>query len=296
MALLRTQQTPALQCQAEDAPMSLAGPGNALMSQMTGGLGGLADPVGSLTGLLGDGAGAVAAGAGAAAGAMAGQTAGQDTPFNVPQGQLTFDAEGTEGGRYHSRHAHWPGGASGVTIGRGYDVGQWTPQQIQADFDAAGISPAIRDALITAAGLRGQDAGAWVQEHRAELGEITPEQQKLLFERTYARLSQDVQRISSKDDVVERYGQIDWEAVDPAIRDLLVDLRYRGDYTGATRRLVQELAVNNDVAGLTAVMSNRELWRSVPPDRFQRRMAYMQEASGRVQQQQAPTGDERGPR
>src|SRR5262249_47329950 len=32
--------------------------------------------------------------------------------FVVPRGQLTFDAEGQEGGPYHSRKLHWPGGAS----------------------------------------------------------------------------------------------------------------------------------------------------------------------------------------
>ena len=51
--------------------------------------------------------------------------------LKVPYGQLTFDVEGNDiedsskaGHRYFSRVVHWPGGASGVTIGRGYDFGQ----------------------------------------------------------------------------------------------------------------------------------------------------------------------------
>lgn len=60
--------------------------------------------------------------------------------LKVPEGQLTFDAEGTEGGKWHSRTVHWPGGASGVTIGRGYDLGYKSAKEITADFTTAGIS------------------------------------------------------------------------------------------------------------------------------------------------------------
>ncbi|MFP2488055.1 lysozyme family protein [Enterobacter ludwigii] len=46
--------------------------------------------------------------------------------LKVDKGQVTFDAEGNDitGNRYFSRRIHWPGNdLSGVTLGRGYDMG-----------------------------------------------------------------------------------------------------------------------------------------------------------------------------
>jgi hypothetical protein len=44
------------------------------------------------------------------------------TDIPVPaRGRLTFDAEGQEGGPWHSRHFHVPDATSGLIIGRGYD-------------------------------------------------------------------------------------------------------------------------------------------------------------------------------
>ncbi len=41
-----------------------------------------------------------------------GKASSKDPNFQVDRGQLTFDAEGTEGGRFHSRMAHVPPGPS----------------------------------------------------------------------------------------------------------------------------------------------------------------------------------------
>ena len=51
----------------------------------------------------------------------------------VESGQVTFDAEGNdiESSRYFSRVIHWPGNTeSGVTIGRGYDMGNRTKAKL----------------------------------------------------------------------------------------------------------------------------------------------------------------------
>ena len=207
-------------------------------------------------------------------------------PFVVARGQLTFDAEGTEGGRFHTRTAHWPGGASGVTIGRGYDLGQHSEDDILRDMGAAGISEDVAGAFAEAAGLTGQDARAWLNGHQQELPEITPEQQELLFDIVYGALAQDVERISGNYAriVSGREGgeredyEIDWETLHPAIRDLLVDLRYRGDYTPTTRATVQPLAIANDLPGMADLMADRTQWSSVPLDRFNRRAAFMRAA------------------
>lgn len=206
--------------------------------------------------------------------------------LNVDRGQVTFDAEGNEGGHFHSRTAHWPGGASGVTIGRGYDLGQQSKTGIVKDMTAAGISDGDANKFAPAAGKQGKDAKAWLDENGKTLPEITQEQQKKLFYIAYDRLAGDVARISTQyaKTVSERDGgkredfEINWDTLHPAIRDILVDLRYRGDYTPTTRKFVQPLAIANDLAGMAKVMADRSRWSNVPKDRFERRAAFMQEA------------------
>lgn len=56
---------------------------------------------------------------------------------------MTFDAEGQEGGAYHSRKPHVPDSNSGLTIGRGYDIKQKTEAKITRDFTDCGISTEI---------------------------------------------------------------------------------------------------------------------------------------------------------
>jgi Ca2+-binding RTX toxin-like protein len=116
----------------------------------------------------------------------------QADDFNVRRGQFTFDLEGAEGGRYHSRRVHWPGtAASGVTIGRGYDMGGRTRAEVEADLIAAGVPADVAALYAGGAGRRGAKAGAWVRANRGTLVEITPAQQKKLFEDvTYARYRQ----------------------------------------------------------------------------------------------------------
>lgn len=207
-----------------------------------------------------------------------GHGSGKGAAFQVDGGQLTFDAEGTEGGRFHSRKSHVPPGPSGVTVGRGYDLGQHTGKQIVSDMVAAGIAPEKAKKFATAAGKKEARASAWVRANGGLLGEITPEQQEALFDKTYGEMSKDVQRISDKKSVQDRYGAADLDDMTPAIKDTLVDLRYRGDYTGGAREKVQEHAANNDLIRLTDSLSDRKAWKNVPEDRFRRRAAYLKEA------------------
>lgn len=198
--------------------------------------------------------------------------------FSVDEGQLTFDAEGTEKGRFHSRTAHVPPGPSGVTIGRGYDLGQHTRATIIAAMTAAGLSPSVASSFAAAAGLKGDDARRWLKKHRSSLPEITAEQQESLFEATYAEMSADVERISGKADVVKKYGATDMDELNPHMKDVLVDLRYRGDYTGGAREKLQGAAASEDLIGMTDSLTDRKQWKGVPQDRFERRAAWMREA------------------
>ncbi|WP_139215995.1 pesticin C-terminus-like muramidase [Pseudomonas sp. ok602] len=98
--------------------------------------------------------------------------------LSVPYGQLTFDVEGNDIEdkshalyRYFSRVVHWPGGASGVTIGQGYDLGQRPEPEI--DLVTAGISEPLLGWLIGAKGLKGMEAKNYMDRASSEIKNIT---------------------------------------------------------------------------------------------------------------------------
>jgi len=196
-------------------------------------------------------------------------------------GSLTFNAEGLESkGPNFSRVIHWPGGNSGVTIGRGYDLGvaDRTASQVIKDLKAAGVPAFDAARFAEAVGLQGSKAEKFVKENRPYFPEIAVEaQDKLFYDILLPRYTSEVKRICSKPDVVEKYGATDWDNLDPRIKDVAVDLIYRGDYTGLTRQRVQPLIVNNDVAGLKELMNDSQYWKGlgVPEDRYQRRAAFL---------------------
>lgn len=190
-----------------------------------------------------------------------------------PRGGLTFDAEGREWGLYHSRHFHVPSPGSGLTIGRGYDMKLRTKSQIRDDLVDSGLEPASAALISQAAGLSGGQAEEFIEENDLEDFEITVPQQLRLFEIEYARKEADTRRLATKPDVTRAYGATDWQALDPTIMDVLVDLRFRGDYTPAIRRFLQGCVASNDLEAFARELGNRERWPGVPEDRFQRRKA-----------------------
>jgi len=199
--------------------------------------------------------------------------------FNVPAGQLTFDAEGLETpGKYFSRKPHVPGPSSGVTIGRGYDMRERSEDEIVSDLSASGVPMVKARKFSRCRGLRGASARTFLNNNQLTDLSVTPEQQWRLFNSTYKELEGDVIRICSKADVVAKYGTTDWDQLHFLLRDITVDLRYRGDYTGATRERVQPVLVDNDLDALTSLMADRDYWvgsRNVPSDRFKRRRDYL---------------------
>lgn len=81
-------------------------------------------------------------------------------PLNISGRSRDLIIEFEVGDRtYYDRrlsHPTWPGGASGVTIGFGYDLGYNTPAQIRADW--VDLPPSQRDELARLAGVKGQVA------------------------------------------------------------------------------------------------------------------------------------------
>jgi hypothetical protein len=200
------------------------------------------------------------------------------TPVVPTRGLVTWESEGTEGGPYHSRKLHVPTNGSGLTIGRGYDMKGKSSGTIINDLTKAGVSKEDAEKLAKAAGLTGEAARKFITDNSLADFEISLAAQKILFDTTYDAEAAEARRVATKSDVTAVYGNTDWDALDPAIRDMLVDLKYRGDYTPAARKLIQKAVVANDLESFSKLLGDRENWKNVPEDRFKRRKAAMDAA------------------
>lgn len=203
--------------------------------------------------------------------------------LKVPYGQLTFNVEGNDfedaghpAHRYFSRVVHWPEGVSGVTIGRGYDLGQQADPR--ADLIKAGVKEPLLSWLVGAKGLHGQAAKTYLDNATQEVRKqvITRKQQYLLFISVYEFMKKDIFRISGTISNVEKYGALQWEAVNQKIQDVIVDLRYRGDYHVESRKFIQRPFTDNDLAKIKVEMSKHSNWIGVPPNRFAERKSYLE--------------------
>jgi len=116
----------------------------------------------------------------------------------------------------------------------------------------------------------------FIKTHKLEKFEITQQQQVSLFNISYKEEEAETKRLCTKTDVVSKYGKCDWTKLDSAMKQILVDLKFRGDYTGTTRKFIQKHVVANDTKAFLKTLSDRAKWISqrVPSDRFQRRVTF----------------------
>lgn len=191
------------------------------------------------------------------------------------KGLLTYESEGQEGGPFHSRKLHVPSAGSGLTVGRGYDCRFKSKAKIKVDLSLAGLNAKDAGTIAKSAGFFGEKAKAFIMDNDLSDFEITKQQQVELFYITYREEAGEARRLCSKADVEKEYGDCNWDSLDPVVIDVLVDLKFRGDYTPTTRRLIQKYVAENDVKGLYGAISNRSYWSTVPQDRFDRRVNYM---------------------
>lgn len=145
--------------------------------------------------------------------------------LHVWSGQVTFNAEGNDdpASPYYSRQLHWPGGASGVTLSRGYDMRHRTHDQVVNDLLTAGATAESAERFAGAAGLSGAAARDFVRLHQDEYGEISRRVQRRLFEdfvypdyvaAAHAQYTAAVRPID---------GAPSWESLDSRVRDIAVD-------------------------------------------------------------------------
>ncbi|WP_241609228.1 hypothetical protein [Rosenbergiella australiborealis] len=102
-----------------------------------------------------------------------------------------------------------------------------------------------------------------------------------LSEIVYEELEKDVERICKLYKNIYDYQpnpstppNLAWESIPKKIRDILIDLRYRGDYTPRSSEYIQKLAYAGDIEGFGKAISNKSYWENVSNDRFTRRINY----------------------
>ena len=202
------------------------------------------------------------------------------------KGIITWDAEGKEGTFLHSRVLHVPTAASGLTLGRGYDLKERSETEVKADLISVGVNQSDAMVIAKAVGLEGDEAHKFIYRNDLLDFEISPEGQLKLFKIAYVEKEKVVKRICTKPNAKARakYGVVSsWDKLNPAILEVLIDLCFRGDYHGESRKKIQKLVVKNDFNGFKDVITNKANWPGWPIDRFNRRKNYLvRVAAGRV--------------
>jgi hypothetical protein len=110
---------------------------------------------------------------------------------------------------------------------------------------------------------------------------LSVQAQRALFEKiTTPETIADIKRIFSKPDVQATYGSARWEDLSEYAKEVVFDLRYRGDYTPTTRKEIQPLLVRGDDEGLRALIGDTAYWskRNVPAERVRARMNILAES------------------
>jgi uncharacterized protein YecT (DUF1311 family) len=177
-------------------------------------------------------------------------------------------------------------GASGVTFGRGLDLGQQSDAYIKSLFDdvalnASPLSNDMRNWLLGSVGLKGSSALSYCNNIDSYVNKkeqfLTRKQQYYLFLAVYKHQYQVTKRVLLKgvdfDGVV---SSADIDVYEKKFQDVLVDLTFRGDNSPRTRRYF----IKDLISGAVAFKSNVENlhWRNtfgVPEQRFKSRKDYL---------------------
>ncbi len=171
------------------------------------------------------------------------------------KGTLTYNAEGnnTPSSQFYSRVIHWPGNAeSGVTLGRGYDMGNRSEATIYNDMITSGIDSRTAKKISLARGYKGSAANVFVSDNKVDIGEITEEQQINLFNLIYpGYVTRTIANYNAWTSEVVTAKK--WEQLDDVIKEVLVDFVYQGFTKGPNPMLA---GANNDKGELIDYIKN----------------------------------------
>lgn len=193
-------------------------------------------------------------------------------------GVVTWESEGAEGGYYHSRKLHVPSSWSGLTIGRGYDMKFKSQTKVISDLTSAGVDSQKILVIKKAVGLYGNTAKQFIIDNDLLDFEISAEAQKTLFKISYDDEAKVVKRICKAKTNVNDYGEVDWDILNKGIKDLTVDLKFRGDYTSSSRKFLQQSIADNDLDAFKKEIVKESNWTNVPADRFKRRKRFIEKS------------------
>ncbi|WP_244132690.1 glycoside hydrolase family protein [Burkholderia sp. BCC0397] len=95
---------------------------------------------------------------------------------------------------------HWPGGASGVTLGAGYDMKARTTESVVADMKAIGLDDATATAISSGAGLEREAARDFCKKHQDVVNLSDGKQVELLHKTvpTYVRMVNQAVKVKLK--------------------------------------------------------------------------------------------------
>jgi hypothetical protein len=156
----------------------------------------------------------------------------------------------------HYEHFEWPAGASGPTIGIGYDCGYVSAQEAKADWTGI-VDDAAVAAILRACGVRGGAARAWVRAHG---GSVTVTWDQAIKQFRDRELPKWIQRVQG--------ALLHCDKLSPTSFGALVSLAYnRGASFGAPgarfaemRSIKQHMSTENFAAIPGDFLSMRRLW------------------------------------
>jgi len=183
----------------------------------------------------------------------------------IVRGELTSLGEGSNA---QTKYIHWPGTeSSGVTLGKGYDIGSRTKEKVIEELVVAGMSQAQAAKIAEGAKLKGADAQKFVNDKKNDIGEIPPVVQMNLLSDMLKKYTNDAKvratseegtsgkLINARDREVKEdvpkgtyvMSAAEWNNLHPAMIEFLTDLIYQGGYYGYDRvaKINEALKENN---------------------------------------------------
>lgn len=140
-----------------------------------------------------------------------------------------------------SNRLHWPEGASGVTLGPGYDLRYRSETEVVRDLTAIGVDPATAARVADGAGLSGLAARDFAGANR-DLVNLSPAQERQLMERTVLPYSNAVREAVTVPLTQNQY-------------DALVSFAYNIGIDGFRESTALRRLNGGDLAGATEAMA-----------------------------------------
>lgn len=134
-----------------------------------------------------------------------------------------------------SNRAHWPGGASGVTLGAGYDLRHRSAGEVVRDLTAIGVDRSSAETIARGVGLTGSAAREFAAAHRGTVN-LSLAQETNLLRRTipaYAQAVASAVRVPLNQNQFDALVSFAYNVGTPAFRDSTLLRRLNAGDVGA---------------------------------------------------------------